>query len=76
MIFAGHRVLSNKPCCSMRSTVLPLFTGTGQKLVLQALRAAGFWWGKHPEAGLPWRRHCTLRVCTPPPHVTVHCREE
>lgn len=62
-------------CCSILGWVLPLFTGTGQKLVLQALRTAGFCWGRQPAAGLPWRRHCTLRVCTPPPQVTVHWAE-
>lgn len=44
----------------------------GQKWVLQAREAVGFWCTKQPKAGRPPARHCTALVCTPPPQLAVH----
>lgn len=53
---------------------VPFFSGCGQKLVLQAWDIEGLRWRAQPEEGFPWTRHWTVLACTPPPHVTVHCR--
>lgn len=52
---------------------LPLLSGAGQKLVLQACSTGGFWWSGQLAAGRPCCTQWTERVCTPPPQVTVHC---
>lgn len=54
----------------------PFFSGMGQKWVLQAREAAGFWCTKQPGAGRPPARHCTALVCTPPPQLAVHCGKQ
>lgn len=53
---------------------VPFFSGWGQKLVLQAWDMEGFRWWAQPGEGFPWTKHWTVLACTPPPHVTVHCR--
>ena len=45
----------------------------GQNWVLQAWETAGFCSTEQPTAGRPPARHCTDRVCTPPPQRAVHC---
>lgn len=51
----------------------PFFSAMAQKWVLQAWETAGFCSTEQPTAGRPPARHCTDRVCTPPPQVAVHC---
>lgn len=53
---------------------VPFFSDGGQKLVLQAWDIEGLRWSAQPGEGFPWNRHWTILACTPPPHVTVHCR--
>lgn len=53
---------------------LPFASGRGQKFILQACDAMGFWCKRHPVADLPFARHWTDLTCMPPPQVTVHCR--
>lgn len=55
---------------------VPFFSGWGQKLVLQAWDIDGLRWRAQPGEGFPPTRHWTVRACTPPPHVTVHCRAQ
>lgn len=58
------------------SASAPFFSGCGQKLVLQAWDMEGLRWRAQPGEGFPWTRHWTVLACTPPPHVTVHCRAQ
>lgn len=51
----------------------PFFCAMGQKRVLQAWEAAGFWCAEQPTAGRRPARHCTDLVCMPPPQLAVHC---
>ena len=51
----------------------PFFSAMGQNWVLQAWETAGFCSTEQPTAGRPPARHCTDRVCTPPPQRAVHC---
>lgn len=53
---------------------LPLFSGAGQKFVLQARVTGGFCRSRQLEEGRPCCTQWTDRVWTPPPQVTVHCR--
>lgn len=50
----------------------PVFSVMGQKRVLQAWVATGFWWEKQLEDGRPAARQCTSLVWTPPPQLAVH----